>query len=142
MVSYLVIFSCCLILFKLPFIILGLLFRFAKPLSFIGFGCFVGITLTTGVPNTGITNTGVTNAAHHNSSNSSSNIELPDFEEFVSPAVLEAALSTAGELSGSVQQMVSNLQASWAQNTEKKITIARNSSGSDFRGIDRSLRKR
>ena len=137
MISYLVIFFCCLFLMKLPFFILGLLLRFAKPLALIGFGCFAGVTLTTGIPDSGhLTQSQVTPP------NSSSGVDFSDLDEFVSPALIEAALSSASDFSESLRDFADKIQSGWADNTQKKITVARNSSGSDFRGIDRSLRKR
>lgn len=123
---------------KLPFLILGLLLRFAKPLALIGFGCFVGTTLTTGMPDPSYLNHSQVTAP----SSSNTGIDFSDLEEFVSPAVIEAALSSAGDFSESLRELSDKIQSGWSDNTQKKITVARNSSGSDFRGIDRSLRKR
>lgn len=122
---------------KLPFLILGLLLRFAKPLALIGFGCFVGVTLTTGVPDPNQLSNSSGSPA-----DSSSGIDFSELEELVSPAVIEAALSSVSGFSDSLRDLSDRIHTNWQDNTEKKITVARNTSVSDFRAIDRSLRKR
>lgn len=127
--SYLALFVLAVFLIKLPFIILGLIVRFSKPLCLVGFGCLLGVTLTAGLPDLSILEHQETAPLAQPEKSQKYESELSEPDKSDSPKLIQAALGHAFDRAfkfGKTLTVFSNkLDAVWKKQTEKMMVEAR-----------------
>lgn len=140
MLSYLLLFVAAVFLLRVPFFLLGLLFRFSKPLALIGFGCILGIVGTTGAPDFSQLDS-LSEPQFHQEERVPSRRDMREGENAISPDILEAANRFADGLQDVVLTMVAELANNWEQSTDRKIAGARKASEADYRALSRNMKR-
>jgi hypothetical protein len=99
MLTYLVVFVVAVFLIRIPIFLFGVLFRFGKPLSLVGFGAFLGVSLTAGAPEPSLFN----QEPLHQSSGSKIQVDTAPIE------LVEVASRIAHEVEGEVREILSEV---------------------------------
>jgi hypothetical protein len=140
MLSYLLFAVAALLLLKLPVLLLGLFVKFAKPLGLIGVGCALGVSMSTGFPDFSAISEEA--APQHAQGKRYQESDFKSIDDFVSPEVIEAAITTFDDMSDAVSDFINEARDEWASRTEKRVNLARNASASDYRSIQTHLKRK
>lgn len=113
MLSYLLLFVAAVFLIRVPFLIIGFLFKFAKPLSLIAFGCLIGVSATTGVPNFSEFTGPSESPVRYEQEPSKRELQ----ESLTSPEILEAANKIADRIEEAVFTLMGEIAMAWKESS-------------------------
>jgi len=136
MLFYLIAFVVAVFLIRIPIFLFGIMFRFGKPISLIGFGALLGVTLTAGTPDISVLlkdNAFEEVQPRQSHTQDEGTVRLPE--------MLEAANDIAIELQDAVVSMVMEMEQSWRDSATEKLSLARKQSASEYAGLTNGMKR-